>query len=146
MNVLGLHHAGLLVPDHGSVGPALREVLGLSLDHVESYGDEIEIAFYPCGDVLVELVAPAGDTGWNAAWLRRTGPTIQHLAFQVADIAEAIGELGEAGQPLLAPAPRPGAAGTTIAFIDPAVFGGILVELVEDPARPRRADRRHGPR
>jgi methylmalonyl-CoA/ethylmalonyl-CoA epimerase len=138
VNVLGVHHAGLLVPDHEPVGQAFREVLGLSLDHVESYGDELEIAFYPCGDVLVEVITPTASTGWNASWLARTGPAIQHLAFEVADIAGAVGELRQAGRPLLAPAPRPGAGGTTIAFIEPAVFGGILVELVEDPARQAR--------
>jgi methylmalonyl-CoA/ethylmalonyl-CoA epimerase len=135
VNVLRLHHAGLLVPDHRATGHALREVLGLSLDHVEEYGNELEIAFYPCGGVLIELITPTADTGWNASWLARTGPAIQHLAFEVTDIAEAVDELRQAGRPLLEPAPRPGAGETMIAFIEPAVFGGILVELVAEPGR-----------
>jgi hypothetical protein len=32
--------------------------------------------------------------------------------------------------------PRPGGMGTRVAFIHPSVFGGLLVELVEQPGAP----------
>jgi len=137
MNLLGLHHAGILVADPDGIDRALVEVLGLRRDHLERYGDELEIAFYPCGDTLVEVITPTRE-GWNTEWLERSGPTIQHLAFEVADIAGAVTELRERGVPLLEPSPRPGAGGTTIAFLNPVSCGGILLELVEDPASCRK--------
>lgn len=137
MNLLGVHHAGILVAESEAIDRTLVEVLGLRRDHLERYGDELEITFYPCGGTLVEVIRPTA-AGWNADWLERTGPTIQHLAFEVADIAAAVGELRASGVPLLEPSPRRGAGGTTIAFLDPKACGGILLELVEDPASGRK--------
>lgn len=139
MNVLGLHHAGILVADAGPVGSAL-EVLGMPCEVVEHYGDELDIGFHSCGNALVEVITPRSDQGWNAEWLKRSGPSIQHLAFEVADIDEAIAELQGRNVPMLEPAPRQGAGGTTIAFLDPAATGSILIELVWDPSRSPTAE------
>jgi len=137
MNLLGIHHAGILVAEsEAAIDRTLVDVLGLRRDHLERYGDELEITFYPCGGTLVEVIRPTAE-GWNADWLERSGPTIQHLAFEVADIASAVGDLRARGVPLLEPSPRRGAGGTTIAFLDPTACGGILLELVEDPASVR---------
>lgn len=133
MRVLGLHHAGILVADPEPITSAL-EVLGMPLAHVEHYGTELDVGFHSCGNALVEVITPRTDEGWNAEWLERTGPTIQHVAFEVEDIDDALGELRRRGVPMLEPAPRPGAGGTTIAFLDPRATGSILVELVSGPS------------
>lgn len=133
MKVLGLHHAGILVGEPTSI-TAMLELLGMPLQHVETYGTELDIGFHSCGNALVEVITPRGEEGWNAEWLARTGPSIQHVAFEVADIDEALGELRQRGVRMLEPAPRPGAGDTTIAFLDPEVTGSILVEIVEDPS------------
>lgn len=134
MNVVGLHHAGILVADPEAITSAL-EILGMPLDHLEHYGTELDIGFHSCGNALVEVITPRASEGWNAEWLERTGPTIQHVAFLVDDLAGALDELRAQGVPMLEPAPRPGAGGTTIAFLDPEATGSILVELVSDPSR-----------
>ena len=134
MKVLGLHHAGILVADPGPITATL-ELLGMPRQCVESYRTELDIGFHSCGNALVEVITPRGQEGWNAAWLARTGPSIQHVAFEVEDIDEALADLRERGVRILEPAPRPGAGGTTIAFLDPDVTGSILVEIVWDPSR-----------
>lgn len=136
MKVLGLHHAGVLVADPQAVGSAL-EVLGMPCERVERYGAELDIGFHNCGNALVEVITPCSDEGWNAGWLARAGPSIQHLAFEVADLDQALAELRSQGVAFLEPAPRPGAGGTTIAFLDPSGTGSVLIELVSDPASPR---------
>ena len=141
MKVVGLHHAGVLVGDPKPITSAL-ETLGMPLGHVEHYGTELDIGFHSCGNALVEVICPRSGEGWNAEWLDRTGPTIQHLAFEVEDIDEALTELRGRGVPMLDPAPRPGAGGTTIAFLDPGATGSVLVELVWDPSGPGAS---HGP-
>jgi methylmalonyl-CoA/ethylmalonyl-CoA epimerase len=133
VRVLRLHHVGVLVADADAVTCAL-EVLGMPAERHEHYASELAIGFHSCGNALIEVITPRSGEGWNAQWLARTGPSIQHLAFEVADIGEALSELTARGVPLLQPAPRPGAGGTTIAFIDPAASGSILLELVYDPA------------
>lgn len=133
MKVLGLHHAGVLVADPGPISATL-DLLGMPREHVESYRGDLEIGFHSCGNALVEVITPRAEGTWNAEWLTRTGPSIQHVAFEVEDIDRALAELRGRGMRMLEPSPRPGAGGTTIAFLDPELTGSILVELVWDPS------------
>lgn len=131
MKIKRVNHLGIIVSDLDDAMQSFTEHLGLSLDHVEQYGDELDIAFLPCGETLVELIKPHTDQGSNADYLRQHGPGIQHVAFEVDDLDAALAELAEQGVEPLGDAPMPGAGGTRIAFLDPQAFGGILVELCE---------------
>jgi methylmalonyl-CoA/ethylmalonyl-CoA epimerase len=130
-----VNHLGVIVGDLDGAVRSFTEHLGLTLDHVERYGDELDIAFLPCGETLVELIKPRTDQGTNADYLRQYGPGIQHVAFEVDDLDAALEELNERGVEPLGDAPMPGAGGTRIAFLDPQAFGGILVELCEQVSR-----------
>ena len=46
---------------------------------------------------------------------------------------QAMSVLADAGAPVLDEAPRPGAHGTSVAFVHPKYLGGVLAELVQDP-------------
>jgi methylmalonyl-CoA/ethylmalonyl-CoA epimerase len=131
VNIKRLNHLGVIVEDLDGAVQSFTENLGLTLDHVEPYGDELEIAFLPCGETLVELIRPLTGTGSNADYLKEHGPGIQHAAFEVEDLEAALDELKERGVEPLGDAPLPGAGGMRIAFLDPQAFGGILVELCE---------------
>jgi methylmalonyl-CoA/ethylmalonyl-CoA epimerase len=126
-----VNHLGILVHDLDGAVQSFTENLGLSLDHVERYGEELDIAFLPCGETLVELIQPLTGEGWNADYLAEEGPGIQHIAFEVEDLEGALGELRSRGVEAMGDAPVPGAGGMRIAFLDPQAFGGILVELCE---------------
>ena len=131
MKLRRVNHLGILVEDLDGAVRSFTENLGLSLDHVERYGEELEIAFLPCGETLVELIKPLSDEGWNADYLKEQGPSIQHVAFEVEDLEAALEELKARGVYTMGDAPMPGAGGMRIAFLDPQAFGGILVELCE---------------
>ena len=131
MKIRRVNHLGVIVGDLDGAVQSFTEHLGLTLDHTEQYGDELDIAFLPCGETLVELIKPRTDQGSNADYLREHGPGIQHVAFEVDDIEAALAELDERGVKALGDAPMPGAGGTRIAFLDPQSFGGVLVELCE---------------
>ncbi len=126
-----VNHLGIIVEDLDEAVQSFTERLGLTLDHIEPYGDELQIAFLPCGDTLVELIEPRTEAGSNADYLKQHGPGIQHVAFEVEDLEAALSELAERGVKPLGDAPMPGAGGTRIAFLEPQAFGGILVELCE---------------
>jgi methylmalonyl-CoA/ethylmalonyl-CoA epimerase len=126
-----VNHLGILVEDLDGAVRSFTENLGLSLDHVERYGEELDIAFLPCGETLIELIKPLTNDGWNADYLEEQGPGIQHVAFEVEDLEAALEELRTRGVDTMGDAPMPGAGGTRIAFLDPRAFGGILVELCE---------------
>ncbi len=134
MKIKRVNHLGIIVEDLDEAVRSFTERLGLTLDHIEPYGDELEIAFLPCGDTLVELIEPRTDAGSNADYLKKNGPGIQHVAFEVDDLEAALSELAERGVKPLGDAPMPGAGGTRIAFLEPQAFGGILVELCEPPS------------
>ena len=131
MKIRRVNHLGIIVEDLDEAVRSFTERLGLTLDHIEPYGEELEIAFLPCGDTLVELIEPRTEAGSNADYLRQHGPGIQHVAFEVEDLEAALSELAERGVKPLGDAPMPGAGGTRIAFLEPQAFGGILVELCE---------------
>lgn len=131
MKVKRVDHLGVIVGDLDDAVQSFTEQLGLTLDHTEQYGDELDIAFLPCGETLVELISPRTRKGSNADYLREHGPGIQHMAFEVDDLDAALVELAERGVEALSDAPMPGAGGMRIAFLDPRAFGGVLVELCE---------------
>lgn len=131
MKVRRVNHLGILVEDLDGAVRSFTENLGLSLDHVERYGEQLDIAFLPCGETLVELIKPLTNEGWNAEYLEEQGPGIQHVAFEVEDLEAALDELKARGVDTMGDAPIPGAGGMRIAFLDPRAFGGILVELCE---------------
>ena len=131
MRIKRVDHLGVIVDDLDGAVKSFTEHLGLELDHTEQYGDELDIAFLPCGETLVELIEPLKEQGSNADYLREHGPGIQHVAFEVDDLDAALAELAERGVEPLGDAPMPGAGGMRIAFLDPQVFDGVLVELCE---------------
>ena len=131
MKIKRVDHLGVIVGDLDSAVKSFTEHLGLKLDHTEQYGDELDIAFLPCGETLVELIEPLKEGGSNADYLREHGPGIQHVAFEVDDLEAALAELAERGVETLGDTPLPGAGGMRIAFLDPQAFDGVLVELCE---------------
>ena len=90
MNIGRVHHMGMIVADLDLAIGGFRDVLGLELDHSEPYGDELEIAFLPCGEALVELIRPLTAEGFSADWLASAGPGIQHVAFEVDDLVTVV--------------------------------------------------------
>jgi len=56
---------------------------------------------------------------------------VQHIAFRVENIDDALRELKEKGIRLIDQEPRKGAGGARIAFIHPKETHGVLVELCE---------------
>ncbi len=131
MEVLGIHHVAFA---HGAGSPvvaALESLLGLPCRHTEAAEGFVE-RMAPVGDGHVQLLEGVGDDGVVNRFLRRRGDALHHLALRVDDVAAAVDELLEAGVPMIDERPRPGGMGTTIAFVHPSAFGGLLVELVEE--------------
>lgn len=131
MKMKRINHVGIIVEDFDEAVQSFTGNLNLELDHVERYGDLLDIAFIPCGDTLVELIKPLTAEGSNADYLKEHGPGIQHLAFEVDNLEAALAELAARGVEPLGEAPVPGAGGMRIAFLNPQAFAGILVELCE---------------
>jgi methylmalonyl-CoA/ethylmalonyl-CoA epimerase len=71
------------------------------------------------------------ETGPVAKYIEKRGQGIQHVAFRVENIDEALAELKEKGVQLIDQQPRIGAGGAKIAFLHPKATNGVLVELCQ---------------
>ncbi|MBI5063691.1 MAG: VOC family protein, partial [Desulfatitalea sp.] len=79
----------------------------------------------------VELLESTAPDGPVAKHIEKRGEGIQHIAFRVENIEEALAELKAKGVRLIDEKPRIGAGGAKIAFLHPKETGGVLVELCQ---------------
>ena len=132
MKVKRIDHIGIAVKGIEQAGKFYTDLLGLEIEDIEHVSDQrVNVAFIPIADSEVELVESTDSDGPVAKYLDSRGEGVQHIAFRVEDIEEALRELKEKGVRLIDKAPRKGAGGAKIAFIHPKETNGVLVELCE---------------
>lgn len=131
-----LDHVGVAID---ALDDALRlfgDWLGLPIGPPEDVpGQGVRVRFVESGDARVELIEPLDATSPLAAWLRKRGPGLHHLALRVDDLDTTLASLASRGVRLIDRAGRPGAHGTTVAFVHPSSSQGVLIELVERKRR-----------
>jgi methylmalonyl-CoA/ethylmalonyl-CoA epimerase len=91
----------------------------------------LHIADAPGGGSWVQLLEPLGPDTPVGRFLARRGEGIHHIGYGVADIQQALTEIGARGIRLIDERPRHGSMGAAIAFLHPADLGGVLTELVQ---------------
>jgi methylmalonyl-CoA/ethylmalonyl-CoA epimerase len=132
MKVLKIDHLGIAVNSIDEGKDFWSEILGLSFEGAETVEEQkVTTAFFPVGESEVELLESTSPDGPIAKYLEKKGPGLQHIAFRVDNIENALKELKEKGVRLIDETPRRGAGGAKIAFLHPKATGGILVELCE---------------
>lgn len=126
-----IDHIGVAVQDLDA-GIALYEgTFGMPLVHRETVAEQgVEAALLDVGEGHVELLRPLGEDTPVGKFLERKGPGLHHVAYQVADVADALAALKAAGMRLIDEAPRTGIRGSSVAFVHPASTGSVLTELV----------------
>ncbi|MBA3030827.1 MAG: methylmalonyl-CoA epimerase [Desulfobacteraceae bacterium] len=132
MKLLRIDHLGIAVNGIDEAGQFWTQVLGLPMEGTETVTEQkTTTAFFPVGESEVELLQSTQPDGPVAKFIENRGPGIQHVAFAVENIEEALAELKEKGVRLIDEKPRAGAGGAKIAFIHPKAAGGVLVELCQ---------------
>ena len=66
-------------------------------------------------------------------FIEKRGEGVHHVGYRVDDVAAVVEHMKAEGVPMVDEMPRPGSRGTTVAFAHPKGFGGVLVELVQEP-------------
>lgn len=131
MQARGIHHLGVAVEDLDEAVTTYERIFGARLEHRETVPDQgVEAAFLKVGNGRVELLASLGEETPVGKFLTKRGPGMHHVAYEVADVQAAIGELAEQGVELLDAQPRRGLFGLEVAFLHPDAVGGVLSELV----------------
>jgi methylmalonyl-CoA/ethylmalonyl-CoA epimerase len=132
MKILKIDHIGVAVNSLDERKNFWTDVLGLKLGGVENVEEQkVNTGFIPVGDSELELLESTSTDGAIAKYIEKRGEGIQHIAFRVPDIEEALAELKEKGIRLIDEKPRRGAGGAKIAFLHPKATGGVLVEVCE---------------
>ena len=132
MKLLKIDHLGIAVNSIEEGKNFWTEVLGLSFEGTETVeAQKVTTAFLPVGESEVELLESTAPDGPIAKFIEKKGEGIQHIAFRVENIEEALAELKAKGIRLIDEQPRLGAGGAKIAFLHPKATSGVLVELCE---------------
>jgi methylmalonyl-CoA epimerase len=134
-----LDHVGIAVKDLGAALAFYRDVLGLEIEAPEEVASQhVRAHFVPVGDpdrgagvrgVSLELLEATSPESPIAKYVEKRGPGLHHLTLRVDDIHAAVAQLKARGARLIDEQPRPGAEGSTIAFVHPAASHGVLIEL-----------------
>lgn len=132
MKVLKVDHIGIAVSSIEECKKLYSDILGLKHQGSETVAEQkVTTAFFPVGDTEVELLESTAPDGPIAKFIEgnkgRGG--VQHIAFRVENIEEALAELKAKGIALIDEKPRMGAGGAKIAFLHPKATFGVLVEL-----------------
>ena len=132
MKIKHIDHIGIAVKSIEQAGRFYTEVLGLPLQATETVTEQkVTVAFIPIADSEVELLESTDPDGPVAKYIESRGEGIQHIAYRVENIDEALAELKEKGVRMIDQEARKGAGGARIAFIHPKETNGVLVELCE---------------
>ncbi len=132
MKLLRIDHLGVAVNNIDEGKNFWTDILGLKLTATETVeAQKTTTAFLPVGESEVELLESTTEDGPVAKFIEKKGQGIQHVAFAVDNIEEALQELKDKGIQLIDQQPRIGAGGAKIAFLHPKATSGVLVELCQ---------------
>lgn len=127
-----IDHIGVAVRDLKGALEFYESVLGLKAAGIEEVETQkVRVAFLPVGESKVELLEPTAPDSPVGRFIEKNGEGVQHIAFRVENIEEALQELKDKGLRLIDEQPRQGAGGARIAFLHPKSSFGVLIELCE---------------
>ncbi|WYP28012.1 methylmalonyl-CoA epimerase [Alkalihalobacillus sp. FSL W8-0930] len=109
-----------------------EHTLGLKFIKEETVVDQqVHVAFYSTGSLMIELIEPLTKESPVAAFLKKRGEGIHHLALGTKHIEQTMQTLTGRGIQFLNDTSTKGADGAHIAFISPSQTHGVLLEVCE---------------
>jgi methylmalonyl-CoA/ethylmalonyl-CoA epimerase len=130
-----IDHVAIAVRDLEAAVDYYRRAFGAEVEHREIVeSDGVEEALLKVADSYIQLLTPTREDSPVAKFLEKRGEGLHHVGYRVADCAEALRKVIEAGGRPIDEKPRPGSRRTTVAFVHPKGSFGTLIELVEEPS------------
>lgn len=125
-------HIGIAVRSLEEALPFYTDILKLPLLGMEEVkSEDIKVAFLKAGDIKLELLEPTSSESAIAKFIEKRGEGLHHVALGVESIQERINEIKEKGIQMINNAPKIGAGGAQIAFMNPKSTGKVLYEFCE---------------
>ena len=133
-----LNHVGVAVPTIEQGQALYRDLFGATriTDKRALPEQGVWVSFVSLPNAEIELIAPLDETSPVAGFIAKNPKGGQHhVCFEVPDILKARDEMRAKGASVLGTGePRMGAHGVPVIFLHPKDMGGVLVELMEEPA------------
>jgi methylmalonyl-CoA/ethylmalonyl-CoA epimerase len=127
-----INHVAFIVDDITSALQFWQDGLGMEVNHVEDLEEQSAVvAFMSIGDAEIELVKPTDQDTGIGRFLKKHGPGMHHICFEVEDLVTTLEHLKTQGIQLIDEEPTIGAGGKLVAFIHPKSTDGVLIELYE---------------
>jgi methylmalonyl-CoA/ethylmalonyl-CoA epimerase len=128
-----LDHIGIAVKDLDQAMKLYQEAFGIepSIVYESSYA-KAKIAFFPIGEVRVELIQPVNPDSVVGKFLEKKGEGIHHISYRVKDVDRSLAELERKGIQLIDRKSRQVREKERVAFLHPKSTNGVLVELIQE--------------
>ncbi len=130
--LIEIDHVAIAVRDLEAAVTWYQDVFGASVEHREQVeSDGVAEALLRVADSYIQLLTPTRDDSPVAKYLEKQGEGLHHVAYRVANCADALNAVKASGGQVIDEVPRPGSRGTTVAFVHPRGSFGTLIELVQ---------------
>lgn len=125
-----IHHIGIAVADLPEARRFFEENFQLRSAARESFG-ELDFSFIPMEGTSLEILQSTTEQGVISKFIKKRGPGVHHITFEVDDIRAELKHLKEKGITLINEQPYRNAHDELVAFIHPKSTYGILIELLQ---------------
>ena len=130
--LIEIDHVAIAVRDLEAAVTWYQDVFGASVEHREDVeSDGVAEALLRVADSYIQLLTPTRDDSPVAKYLEKKGEGLHHVAYRVANCADALNAVKASGGQVIDEVPRLGSRGTTVAFVHPKGSFGTLIELVQ---------------
>jgi methylmalonyl-CoA/ethylmalonyl-CoA epimerase len=128
-----IDHIAIAVRDLDAAIEFYMKAFGAKVAHRETVEREgVDEAMLQVADSYIQLVTASRDDSPVGRFLAKNGEGLHHVGYRVDDCQVAFDSMVAAGAIPIDEAPRPGARGSTIAFMHPKGSFGTLIELVQE--------------
>lgn len=128
-----LDHIGIAVKDLDQAMKLYQDTFGIEPSVVyESSYTKAKIAFFPIGEVRIELMQPVNPDSVLGTFLEKRGEGIQHVAYKVKDVDRSLTELERKGVQLIDKKSRKVRENERVGFLHPKSTNGVLIELIQE--------------
>jgi methylmalonyl-CoA epimerase len=128
-----IDHIAIAVHDLDAAIAFYVKAFGATVAHRETVErDGVDEAMLGVADSYIQLLTATREDSPVAKFLAKHGEGLHHVGYRVDDCGAAFESMVAAGAIPIDERPRPGARGSTIAFMHPKGSFGTLIELVQE--------------